>query len=76
VFNVVHFFLSILQVLYNKELNQVISVCSESVLKVWEMESGKFVYQIVEPHGTNIEIIALALDKSGYRLATGGSDGK
>ncbi|XP_064622276.1 WD repeat-containing protein 64-like isoform X2 [Lineus longissimus] len=65
----------VLQVLYNKELNQVISVCSESMLKVWEMETGKFVYQIAEPHGTSIEIVALALDSSGYRLATGGSDG-
>ncbi|XP_064601013.1 WD repeat-containing protein 64-like [Liolophura sinensis] len=63
------------QVLYNAELNQVITVCTESVIKVWEMEAGKLVYQITDAHGPNIELTAIALDKSGYRLASGAYDG-
>ena len=51
-------------------------MCSETVLKVWETETGKTVYSIPEPHGPNIELTCLALDKSGYRLATGAYDGK
>ena len=31
------------QMIYNKTLKQVISVCTESLLKMWEMESGKLV---------------------------------
>ena len=29
-------------------------MCTESVLKVWEMESGKLVYTITDSHGPNI----------------------
>ncbi|CAI9720649.1 repeat-containing 64-like isoform X2 [Octopus vulgaris] len=64
-----------LQVLYNSELNQVITVCNESVLKVWEFETGDLVYQIANAHGPNIEITSLAVEDSGYRLASGAFDG-
>ena len=67
---------SFLQVLYNPELKHLITVCTESSLKVWETDTGKLVYQITEVHGSNIEVTAIALDKSGYRLATGAHDGK
>ena len=50
-------------------------MCTESVLKVWEMESGKLVYTITDAHGPNIEVTAVTLDSSGYRLATGAFDG-
>ena len=50
-------------------------MCTESVLKVWEMESGKLVYTITDSHGPNIEVTAVTLDSSGYRLATGAFDG-
>ncbi|XP_052822990.1 WD repeat-containing protein 64 isoform X1 [Octopus bimaculoides] len=63
------------QVLYNSELNQVITVCNESVLKVWEFETGDLVYQIANAHGLNIEITSLAVEDSGYRLASGAFDG-
>ncbi|XP_041352298.1 WD repeat-containing protein 64-like isoform X2 [Gigantopelta aegis] len=63
------------QVLYNSELNQVVSVCTESFLKVWEMDTGKVIYSITEAHGPGIEITAITLDKSGYRLVSGGYDG-
>ncbi|KAI0210520.1 WD repeat-containing protein 64 [Lamellibrachia satsuma] len=61
--------------LYNVELNQVITVCSETIIKMWEADSGKLVYQITEAHGSGVEVTAIAMDKSGYRLATGALDG-
>ncbi|XP_021348111.1 WD repeat-containing protein 64-like isoform X3 [Mizuhopecten yessoensis] len=63
------------QIVLNLDLNQVITVCSESVIKVWEIETGKKVYMIADAHGPNIEVTAVCLDKSGYRLATGAFDG-
>ena len=54
----------------------MITVCSESVVKVWEAETGKAVYQIPDAHGSNIEITHMSLDKTGYRLASGAFDGK
>ncbi|GAB1597979.1 hypothetical protein Ahia01_000074700 [Argonauta hians] len=63
------------QVLYSSELNQVVTVCKESTLKVWEHDSGDLVYQIPNAHGLNIEITSLAVEDSGYRLASGASDG-
>ncbi|XP_052769281.1 WD repeat-containing protein 64-like isoform X3 [Mya arenaria] len=63
------------QLLLNKDLGQVVTVCTEAVLKVWEMESGKLVYTIPEAHKSSVEITALTLDSSGYRLASGAFDG-
>ena len=63
------------QVIYNKELHQVITVCTESFVKVWEAETGKLVYQITEAHGSNVEVTAIGIDKTGYRLVTGAIDG-
>ncbi|XP_072032372.1 WD repeat-containing protein 64-like [Amphiura filiformis] len=63
------------QVVYNQELNQVITVCSESVIKVWELESGKQVYHITESHGANVEVTAICVDRTGYRLMSGALDG-
>ena len=40
------------------------------------MESGKQVYHVTESHGPNVEITAIAIDKTGYRLASGALDGK
>ena len=51
-------------------------MCSESVIRVWETETGKQVYQITEAHGPNIEVTAVALDGTGYRLASGAFDGE
>ncbi|GFS05235.1 WD repeat-containing protein 64 [Elysia marginata] len=66
---------AVVQILFNKDLNQVVSVCTESVIKVWEMETGKIVYSIPEAHGPNIEVTCIALDKTGYRLVSGAFDG-
>ena len=65
-----------LQILHNKELNHLVSVCSESVIRVWEVESGKQVSQVTEPHGPGVEVTCVAFHKSGYRMATGALDGR
>lgn len=65
----------ICQLLYNPQMNQVISGCVEGILKVWEMETGKFVYQVADAHGPSTEITAMTVDSSGYRLATGAYNG-
>ncbi|XP_071962491.1 WD repeat-containing protein 64-like [Antedon mediterranea] len=65
----------VVQVLYNQELSQVVTVCSESIIKVWELETGKSVYSVPDAHGSSIEITAIAVDASGYRLVSGAVDG-
>lgn len=63
------------QVLYNCQMNQIVSICLEPVLKVWEMETGQLVYQMSEPHGPAHEITAVNVNTTGYRLVTGAYDG-
>ncbi len=63
------------RVVHNAPLGQLITLCSESVVKVWERDSGRFVYQISDAHGPNTELTALDVDATGYRLVTGAVDG-
>lgn len=63
------------QILFNQELGQIVTICTESCIKVWEYETGKRVYSINDAHGPNVEVTACCLDSTGYRLATGGFDG-
>lgn len=46
-----------------------------SIVQVWEMETGQFVYQVTDAHGPSTEITATTVDSSGYRLATGAYNG-
>uniref|UniRef100_A0A8D1UUE9 WD repeat domain 64 n=1 Tax=Sus scrofa TaxID=9823 RepID=A0A8D1UUE9_PIG len=61
--------------LYNQHFHQVLTVCSESVIKVWELETGLQIYQILDPHGFNVELTSAALDESGFLFATGARNG-
>ncbi|XP_070929704.1 WD repeat-containing protein 64 isoform X3 [Macaca nemestrina] len=61
--------------LYNKYLHQVLTICSESIIRVWELETGLQVYQILDPHGFNIEVTSAAVDESGFFFATGAYNG-
>ncbi|CAH6789556.1 WD repeat-containing protein 64 [Phodopus roborovskii] len=61
--------------LYNKYFHQVLTICSESVIKVWELETGLQIYQILDPHGFNIELTCAAIDESGFIFATGAYNG-
>ncbi|XP_053157119.1 WD repeat-containing protein 64 isoform X2 [Hemicordylus capensis] len=60
---------------YNKAFHQVLTICSESIVKVWELESGQAIYQIEDAHGPNVELTCAAIDKNGFHLATGACDG-
>ncbi|XP_062981483.1 WD repeat-containing protein 64 [Elgaria multicarinata webbii] len=66
---------SINVLIYNKAFRQVLTICSESFIKVWELESGQLIYQIGDAHGPNIELTCAAIDKNGFHLATGACDG-
>ena len=63
------------QVICNHELKQVVTVCSEPIIRVWEVDSGKQVHHVTNPHGEGQEVTALTFDPSGYRLATAAQDG-
>ncbi|KAH0622525.1 hypothetical protein JD844_024907, partial [Phrynosoma platyrhinos] len=60
---------------YNNAFHQVLTICSESVIKVWELETGQLIYQIEDAHGPNVEVTCAAIDKHGFHLATGACDG-
>ncbi|XP_028013882.1 WD repeat-containing protein 64 isoform X2 [Eptesicus fuscus] len=61
--------------LHNKHFHQVLTICSESIIKVWELETGLQIYQILDPHGFNIELTSAAIDDSGFLFATGAYNG-
>uniref|UniRef100_A0A4X2KK05 WD repeat domain 64 n=1 Tax=Vombatus ursinus TaxID=29139 RepID=A0A4X2KK05_VOMUR len=60
---------------YNRTFHQLLTICSESIIKVWELETGHQIYQIFDPHGSSIEVTTAAIDKSGFVLATGAYNG-
>ncbi|XP_041107606.1 WD repeat-containing protein 64-like [Polyodon spathula] len=60
---------------YNQALKQALTICSQSLLKVWELENGDQVYQIANAHGPHVELTAAAVDSAGFHLVTGGVDG-
>uniref|UniRef100_A0A8C7A6I0 WD repeat domain 64 n=1 Tax=Neovison vison TaxID=452646 RepID=A0A8C7A6I0_NEOVI len=62
-------------VLYNRYFHQVLTVCSESIIKVWELETGLQIYQILDPHGFSVELTSAALDETGFLFATGAYNG-
>ncbi|XP_006761405.1 PREDICTED: WD repeat-containing protein 64 [Myotis davidii] len=44
-------------------------------IKVWELETGLQIYQILDPHGFNVELTSAAIDDSGFLFATGAYNG-
>ncbi|KAL7987532.1 hypothetical protein Chor_006451 [Crotalus horridus] len=66
---------SINVLVYNKVFHQILSICSESIVKVWELETGQLIYQIEDAHGPGVELTCAAVDKNGFHLATGACDG-
>ncbi|XP_077617881.1 WD repeat-containing protein 64 [Crocuta crocuta] len=61
--------------LYNGYFHQVLTICSESIIKVWELETGLQIYQILDPHGFSVELTSAAIDESGFLFATGAHNG-
>ncbi|XP_048213279.1 WD repeat-containing protein 64 isoform X1 [Perognathus longimembris pacificus] len=60
---------------YNKNFHQVLTICSESVIKVWELETGLQIYRILDPHGFGVELTCADIDESGLFFATGACNG-
>ncbi|PKU48022.1 wd repeat-containing protein 64 [Limosa lapponica baueri] len=60
---------------YNRTFHQILTICSESILKVWDLETGYQIYQIEDAHGLNIEVTCAAVETNGFYLATGACDG-
>ncbi|XP_064269764.1 WD repeat-containing protein 64 isoform X6 [Passer domesticus] len=61
--------------LYNRAFHQILSICTESILKVWDLETGSQIYQIEDAHGLNTEVTCAAIERNGIYLATGACDG-
>lgn len=61
--------------LYNRAFHQILSICTESILKVWDLETGSQIYQIEDAHGLNTEVTCAAIEINGVYLATGACDG-
>ncbi|XP_010145402.1 PREDICTED: WD repeat-containing protein 64, partial [Eurypyga helias] len=66
---------SINVLVYNRALRQVLTICSESILKVWDLETGYQLYQTENAHGLNTEVTCAAVEINGFYLATGACDG-
>nr|CAB3267720.1 WD repeat-containing protein 64-like [Phallusia mammillata] len=62
-------------VVINSTLSQVVTICTESIIKVWEVETGRQMYQILEAHGPNVEVLSVAIDGMGTRMISGAYDG-
>ncbi|XP_070605983.1 cilia- and flagella-associated protein 337-like isoform X2 [Erythrolamprus reginae] len=59
---------------FNKVFRHVVSCSEDSVVKVWDFESGNLLFEFGNAHGDSA-ITCLAFDFSGRRLITGGKDG-
>ncbi|XP_075448271.1 cilia- and flagella-associated protein 337-like isoform X2 [Ascaphus truei] len=59
---------------YNKAFRQVIACSEGSVVKVWDFETGKQLFEFTDAHG-DAGITCMTFDHSGRRLITGGRDG-
>ncbi|XP_010561245.1 PREDICTED: WD repeat-containing protein 64 [Haliaeetus leucocephalus] len=66
---------SINVLVYNRAFHQILTICSESILKVWDLETGYQIYQIEDAHGLNTEVTCAAIEINGFYLATGTCDG-
>ncbi|XP_054830137.1 WD repeat-containing protein on Y chromosome-like [Eublepharis macularius] len=60
---------------YNKVFRHVVSCSEGSVIKVWDFESGKNLFEFGNAHHGGSAITCLTFDPSGRRLITGGRDG-
>ncbi|XP_009327487.1 PREDICTED: WD repeat-containing protein 64, partial [Pygoscelis adeliae] len=66
---------SINVLVYNRAFHQILTICSESILKVWDLETGYQIYQIEDVHGLNTEVTCADIEINGFYLATGACDG-
>ncbi|XP_032899089.1 uncharacterized protein LOC116984909 [Amblyraja radiata] len=60
--------------LYNKLMRQIVTCCEESVVKVWDLDTGSPVLEFTTAHG-DAAITCMTFDISERRLITGSRDG-
>ncbi|KAM4859953.1 cilia- and flagella-associated protein 337-like [Thomomys bottae] len=59
---------------YNPTFRHVVSCSEASVVKVWDLDTGRHLSEFIGDHG-NSGVTCLTFDSSGRRLVTGGRDG-
>ncbi|KAJ8297801.1 hypothetical protein KUTeg_024332 [Tegillarca granosa] len=59
---------------YNPSFKQVVTCSEGSVIKLWDFETGTFIFDYGEAHG-DTAITCMTFDNTGRRLITGGRDG-
>ncbi|XP_068123133.1 cilia- and flagella-associated protein 337-like [Hyperolius riggenbachi] len=59
---------------YNKTFRQVVTCSEGSMVRVWDFETGKQVFEFNDAHG-DAGITCMTFEPSGRRLITGGRDG-
>lgn len=67
--------LPVVAVDYSKCFKQVLTACEESVIKVWDIDTGMKVFEFCNVHDGH-PITTITLDDTGRKLITGGQDGK
>lgn len=73
---------SVVAAIYSKVFNTIISACQDSVVSIWDTNTGDKVMQFVNAHCTiergieiPVEITAICFDHNGRRLVTGARNG-
>ncbi|KAG7247288.1 hypothetical protein CRUP_028867, partial [Coryphaenoides rupestris] len=59
---------------YSEQLRQVVSCSEGSVIKVWNFDTGRQVFEFGEAHGPSA-VTCMTFDPQGMRLITGGRNG-
>ncbi|OAF70420.1 hypothetical protein A3Q56_01845 [Intoshia linei] len=65
----------LVHIFINDELNQVVTICTESIIKVWQIWTGEMLYKIIFSPIDKVNITCGDIDDSGYRFVVGSSIG-
>ncbi|KAJ7393062.1 hypothetical protein OS493_008360 [Desmophyllum pertusum] len=60
---------------YNKSFKHVVTASENSVIKVWDLETGRSVFEFSQAHGDHA-VTCMSFDSTERRLITGGRDGR
>jgi len=60
---------------YNKSFKHVVTASESSVIKVWDLETGRSVFEFSQAHGDHA-VTCMSFDSTERRLITGGRDGR
>lgn len=62
--------------LLKEYVNSDKSILYKLICQIWEADTSRQMYQILEAHGLGIEVTSSAVNLTGLRLITGAFDGK